>query len=338
MNTLENKKQKMQQLNNSVSVLDLDIDNYTLEEILQLFDIPFDFGEDDLREAKSKVLKSHPDKSGLDSSYFIFYSKAYKTLYSIWEFKNRTKAARSTVINNIEYYPEKDESHKKEYNFTNDKKKVLHDFMSKTKYVNDPQKFNKWFNENFEKVILREESEERGYGDWLQSDEGLDKDTLNDPVKAKENFFAKKKKAREDSALILRSKQPTALNLGSGLVSGSGIGNNAPETYECWDIFSKLPYEDLRIAHTQTVIPVTEEDDFHKIRKFQNVDEYSQHRSMEEKKLVPLSEKEANKYFEDMDKLYEVDSTQRAYRVTKRLEEMNKRQDTFWAGLKRLTG
>jgi hypothetical protein len=107
MNTLEHKQQKMKKMkkmNNLVNVLDLDIDNYTLEEILQLFDIPADFGEDDLREAKRKVLKSHPDKSGLDSSYFIFYSKAYKTLFSIWEFKNRTKLAKTVLDKPVEYY------------------------------------------------------------------------------------------------------------------------------------------------------------------------------------------------------------------------------------------
>jgi hypothetical protein len=338
MNILQNKPQKIQKVNNLVNELDLDIDNYTLEEILELFDIPADFCEQDLRKAKNKVLKSHPDKSGLDSSYFIFYSKAYKTLFSIWEFKNRTKSARSTILNNIEYYPEMDDSHKKEFTFTNDKKKVLHDFMSKKKYTNDPQKFNKWFNENFEKVMLRDESEEKGYGDWLQSDEGLDMEGLNDPVKAKENFFAKKKKAREESGVILRTDEPSGLNLGSGFVAGSGIGNNVPETYECGDIFSKLPYEDLRRAHTETVIPVTEEDDFHNVRKFQNVNEYSQHRSEEEKTMVPLSEKQAKEYFSNKERLYETESTQRAYHITKQMEEMGKRQNTFWSGLQRLTG
>jgi len=338
MNTLENKPQKMKKMNNLVNVLDLDIDNYTLEEILQLFDIPADFGEDDLREAKKKVLMSHPDKSGLDSSYFIFYSKAYKTLFSIWEFKNRTKLAKTVLDKPVEYYVDTLNSHKTNYDFTKDKKQVLDQFMSKKKYVKDPQKFNKWFNENFDKMILREESVEKGYGDWLQSEEGLNEDDMNNPTKAKENFFAKKKKAREEAALILREDEPSGLYMGSGFVSGSGIGGDAPQTYECGDIFSKLPYEDLRKAHTETVIPVTEEDDFHNVRRFRNVNEYSQHRSEEEKTMVPLSQKQAKEYLANKERLYEEESTQRAYRVTKQLEEINKRQDTFWSGLQRLTG
>jgi L-rhamnose mutarotase len=312
--------------------LDLDIDNYSLEEILELFDIPFDFNEQHLKEAKQKVLKTHPDKSGLDSSYFIFYSKAYKSLFSIWEFKNRTKLGKPVINQPIDDMVV--ETHKTDFSLTNDKKQVLDQFMSKTKYVKDPQKFNKWFNENFDKMILREESEEKGYGDWLQSEEGLD-DSMNDPVRAKEKFFMKKKEARDAAALVLRQDEPSSLYLGSG---GAGIGGDAPQTYECGDIFSKLPYEDLRKAHTETIIPVTEEDDFHNVRRFRNVNDYSQHRSEEEKKMVPLSERQAMEYLANKERLHETESTQRAFHIAKQTEEMSKRQETFWSGLQRLMG
>ena len=69
---------------------DLDINNYDLNDILALFKIQANFDEDDLRAAKKIVLKTHPDKSGLASEYFLFYSKAYKVLFSIWEFKNKS--------------------------------------------------------------------------------------------------------------------------------------------------------------------------------------------------------------------------------------------------------
>ena len=53
--------------------MDLDINNYNLDEILQLFKLPLNFNEHHLKQAKQIVLKVHPDKSGLDSQYFIFY-------------------------------------------------------------------------------------------------------------------------------------------------------------------------------------------------------------------------------------------------------------------------
>ena len=42
-----------------------------------------------LKNAKQIVLKIHPDKSQLEPKYFIFFSGAYKRLYSIYEFQNK---------------------------------------------------------------------------------------------------------------------------------------------------------------------------------------------------------------------------------------------------------
>ena len=70
-------------------MVDLNIDNYELHDILNLFKIPQNFDEQDLKIAKQIVLKTHPDKSNLGSEYFRFYSKAYKILFNIWEFRKR---------------------------------------------------------------------------------------------------------------------------------------------------------------------------------------------------------------------------------------------------------
>ena len=66
--------------------MDLDIANYDYDDIIKLFNISKQFNEDDLKNAKKQVLASHPDKSGLDKSYFLFFSSAYKILFSIYNF------------------------------------------------------------------------------------------------------------------------------------------------------------------------------------------------------------------------------------------------------------
>ena len=71
--------------------IDLNIDNYDYEDILNLFKIKIDFQEEDLKKAKKHVLAMHPDKSGLDKKYFLFFSSAYKILYSVYEFRNKAK-------------------------------------------------------------------------------------------------------------------------------------------------------------------------------------------------------------------------------------------------------
>ena len=66
-----------------MNTLDLNIENYNLEDILNLFKIPSNFDENDLKNAKKMVLKMHPDKSSLAPEYFLFFSKAYKMIYQM---------------------------------------------------------------------------------------------------------------------------------------------------------------------------------------------------------------------------------------------------------------
>jgi len=55
-------------MNNSEQI-DLNIDNYNLHDLLNLFKLDFDFNEDDMKQAKRVVLKTHPDKSKMDKKY-----------------------------------------------------------------------------------------------------------------------------------------------------------------------------------------------------------------------------------------------------------------------------
>ena len=50
--------------------VDLNIDNYNYEDILKLFSLTQNFGENGLKNAKKIVLATHPDKSGLNKEYF----------------------------------------------------------------------------------------------------------------------------------------------------------------------------------------------------------------------------------------------------------------------------
>ena len=123
---------------------DLDINNYSMEDILKLFKIS-NFDEMEMKRAKKMVLMIHPDKSHLSSEYFYFYTKAYKILHSMYEFKNKMKPEQSTDY--VEYKGE-------------EAVKLNLDKM---------ENFAEWFNEEFEK--RREETE--GYDDWLKSNDGM---------------------------------------------------------------------------------------------------------------------------------------------------------------------
>ena len=69
--------------------IDLNLENYNLPDILNLFKLPYEFSEEQLKIAKKIVYQTHPDKSGLPKEYFLFFVKAYKTIYQIFQFRTQ---------------------------------------------------------------------------------------------------------------------------------------------------------------------------------------------------------------------------------------------------------
>ena len=55
----------------------LNIHMYSLEDLLGLFGLTYNISQADLKRAKKVVLMTHPDKSKLDSKYFLFYFAVY---------------------------------------------------------------------------------------------------------------------------------------------------------------------------------------------------------------------------------------------------------------------
>ena len=53
--------------------LDLDINNYNLDDLLKLFKLEYQFTAEHLKRAKRQALQMHPDKSRLDRKYFLFF-------------------------------------------------------------------------------------------------------------------------------------------------------------------------------------------------------------------------------------------------------------------------
>ena len=78
--------------------LDMNIDNYELNDLLNLFKLDFDFNEDDLKRSKKMVLMTHPDKSKMPKEYFLFFSSAYKIIYSIYKFRHKSDKQSTTIF------------------------------------------------------------------------------------------------------------------------------------------------------------------------------------------------------------------------------------------------
>jgi len=298
--------------------LDLDINNYNLQDILSLFRIPINFNEEDLKSAKQVVLKTHPDKSKLPSEYFLFYSKAYKMLYSVWEFKKRgdvdSKKSKNTEYSN---YSEED------------KTVLLDNFFESNEKFKKSGNFNRWFNEQFERNKLSNESEEKGYGDWLKTDEDIEQEKNISMATMKQEFDKKKTMAR---SLIVREDVQELWSNNSFSGSSAELTNDAPQTYDS-GLFSGLGFQDLYKAHTETVIPVTEED-YEQTRKFGNVNEYVSYRNKQDTK--PLSEQQAQQYLNQKNSREEEKAVRRAYELAKQTELAKQKNQEFWSGIQLL--
>ena len=300
---------------NEKITVDLDLNNYSLEDILGLFQLQENFNEADLKKAKNQVLRLHPDKSRLDPKYFLFYSKAYKTLFSIWEFKNKND---KKTMNTEEYIPLNTSEE--------DKNKALETFFDQNKTLKNAKNFNKWFNEQFEKQKVKSDEDESGYGSWLKSNDDIDNTKVTNMRAMGEHIDKRKKEVR---AMIVH-KGVQDLNANSN--GGSNLLDGPQENYSS-DVFSSVGFQDLKQAHVESVIPVSNED-YDNIKKFGNVNEFVSYRNNQN--TVPLSELQAQQYLAQREKNESSLSTKLAYELAKQTEAAQEKNNEFWGRIMKI--
>ena len=285
---------------------DLDIDNYQLEDILNLFHLDYKFDRDSMKKAKAMALKTHPDKSGLSKDFFLFFMKAYKMLEAIYEYRYKKEQCA------------KNQKYKADIDTEN--KQLLKKLDGKS-----AKEFNKWFNEMFEKVRVKDEDVDTGYGKWFKSNDDINEEQIKSMAAMGEVFDRKKKESR---ALI---KHNGIREMVSG--GGYGLTREKPTEYGS-DIFSgNLQYEDLKKAHTETVVPVTMED-FTGKKKFDSVESYIRHREKSKPDMVSLEQ--SKQMMRERNIQNDKINTERAFRLIKRDEEIDQANQKWWANLKQL--
>jgi hypothetical protein len=286
--------------------IDLNLDNYNLQDLLSLFKLDYNFTEDDLKRAKKVALMTHPDKSNLDKKYFLFFTNAYKVIYSIHQFRTRSNSQQST-----EYFIEKEENE--------DKGQLLREIAKK-------KNFNKIFNKLFEQNRIRDEAEETGYGDWLKSNEDLD---TRSTTRAEMNETFEKKKSEVRSLVVHKDIEEMISSS-----AASDIISERPESYGS-SMFSSLQYEDLRKAHVECVVPVTMRD-YEERKKFKNVDEFVRYRD-DSVHMTPLSTEQSTEYLKQKQSMIDKTDVNRAFKLAKQAEEVRKANQSWMSGIQLLT-
>lgn len=281
---------------------DLNFDNYSLEEILKLLKLSVNFGENELKSAKRMVLMTHPDKSGLDPEIFLFFTKAYKYAFFIYQFRHRSDKTIREDLDGDEANAE---------------------IIAKIREKGD---FNKVFNELFEENKMRNEFSDRGYQNWLESDADISQNVPNvkNMSDMKSAFFEEKRKKMDLIAYKgVQDMEDT---------SHYDLSGSAPDNYSS-GLFSKLQYEDVKVAHSENIIPVSEQD-YDPSKQFQTVTQLQQFRGSQD--MNPLADAQAKQYLENKKTIEDRESTRRAFLLAKQSEEAQKKNEQFLAKFKYL--
>ncbi len=123
--------------------------------------------------------------------------------------------------------------------------------------------------------------------------------------------------------------QDVTLNLSSG---GTELDRSKKSYYGNTDIFSKLPYEDLKTAHTESIIPVSNEDYINK-KKYSSVDEYNNHRKQN---IELFSKDESEKILRQQKQKDEEYANKIAFQLLEKQELAEKNNKIFMSKLQRI--
>jgi hypothetical protein len=186
--------------------------------------------------------------------------------------------------------------------------------------------FNKWFNEKFDQYRLKDDEAETGYDTWFRGNADNSADTANDDNVEGGSWADKvarlnqrKQELRNKYALVQRQELEYASDYGMGGGGGYDLTRERPQEYSS-GIFGNFRYEDLKKAHTETVIPVTEED-YYKTKRFNNVNELQTFRDQTRRDLHKQTSKAEQEHIYQQAKMrQEEEDTRRAFILAKQDE------------------
>lgn len=224
----------------------LDLNKYSLDEILGLLGLPpvDKLSSTHLKDARKKVLMTHPDKSKLDGSIFRFYVEAYEAVERVVAFMDRSNtsecaylAKHSNIDKEVESSIGKNELIKAGY--------ITKDGKIGKNWDKFNKKFHDWFEKNGELV-----TNDEGYAEFLQSE-----DEKMPSAPGLRDAMHMLEKRRNKQMAICKYQEVQGL-----------------DSYNCSSQFSCGYGEDLRQAYTETLVPVNESD-FHNRKKFGSIDQ-----------------------------------------------------------------
>lgn len=302
-----------------MSAHNLDINNYSLEEIFGLFELDYNLTDDAMRAAKKKVLMTHPDKSRLPAHYFHFYKQAYEIVLNIYKQKSKfnDQAASSTTA--VAYSPNVTVS--KSVGNVADDDHVAQQIASVAKKM-DGGAFNSKFNELYDKNMVRKTDTSRY--DWFKQAEPVLDDFSNKHVNPK-NMGAELENVKQRQAALQVYKGVQEMRMPGGGAT-SCYDDDETDDYVACDVFGKLKFDDLRKVHKDQTVFAVSEKDYDKRPQYKTVEQFVKDRDAGGGG-TPLAKEQATSLLARQQKEHEqsiMNKQHRDYMLQKEYEEKQK--------------
>ena len=290
----------------------LNINTYSLDEILNMFDLQYTITIEDLKRAKKKVLMLHPDKSKMPADYFLFYKKAFDIVCQFYENQNRQNADVSAK--NTAYVPAKAPA------------SAVQQVSSAIEKMGE-RGFQQKFNELFEQNMAKKPDQERNA--WFKNDEPTYE--INPNINTKNMGEVLENIKQKNQGMV---KYMGVQTLYAGGQPGPGAGlydddEDTSDTYVSCDPFSKLKYDDLRKVHKDQTVFAVSESDFAKVPKYASVDQYNRARA--ETAGKPLEKTEAEALLANREREMQEKMMQRQYQASLRTMEYEQKNKNVMA-------
>lgn len=229
----------------------LDIHNYSLVELLQLFELPNKIQDVDtfeLKKAKRKYQLLHPDKSGLPNQYFLFYQKAYQKIEDEYLYYHPT-TTKQTIKNGeqpMTYQP---------YQPTIVDKRTEKQVNTAIQSMR-PEEFNRYMNQMYDEHMTTKQDTRRA--DWMKQDIPTF-ENIPTTLKNQEEIANHMSQLKQRNQTLIRHRNPDNLDtvyINQGGAQGQRFYDDnddedeeALDRYISSDPFSRLKFEDVRKVH-----------------------------------------------------------------------------------------
>lgn len=288
----------------------LNIQTYSLDELLGIFDLGYHITIEDIKRAKKKVLMLHPDKSKLHPDYFLFYKKAFDIVCQFYE--NQNKQNMEVSAKNSHYVPLKAPV---------SEVSQVSSAIEKMGEKGFQEKFNQLFEQNMAKKLNEEKNA------WFKKDEPVYH--IDAQINSKNMGEVLENIKQKNQGMV---KYGGVQSLYSGGQQGSGLYDDDGETdaeYVSCDPFSKLKYDDLRKVHKDQTVFSVSESDFAKVPKYASVDQYNRARA--ETAGKPLEKTEAETLLANREREMQEKMMQRQYQANLRTMEYEQKNKNVMA-------